>query len=135
MPIMQWDETLDIGVAAMNDDHQEILEAMNAIFDAHEAGRAGTPINELVAKLGAVCVSHFRDEEAFMERIGFPGIVTHRLIHKQLLDEYGKHADAIRTTGGKANADFFMFLKRWLTAHIKGIDAKYGARAKSGKAA
>ena len=34
MPLMQWDESLDIGVPDMNDDHRDILAAMNRIYDA-----------------------------------------------------------------------------------------------------
>jgi len=129
MPIMNWDQTLDIGVEAMNSDHRDILDAMNKIFDAHQAGQTGDAINKLVAKLGDVCVRHFSDEEEFMLKTNYPALNTHKLIHKQLLENYTKHAESIKTAGGKANDDFFGFLKRWLVAHIKGIDIKYATHA------
>lgn len=135
MSIMVWDQTLDIGVSSMNKEHRDILDAMNKIHDAHAAGRTGAEINALVAKLGDVCVSHFRDEEKFMEDAGFPGLATHKIIHQSLLADFTKHAGAIKAAGGKANDEFFSFLKRWLIAHIKGIDAKYAAHANRGRAA
>ncbi len=131
MPIMNWDQTLDIGVTAMNNEHREILDAMNEIFDAHEAGQKGDVINQLVSRLGEVCTRHFADEEDFMEKVGYPGIKSHKLIHKQLLEDFSSHASAIKAAGGKANEDFFGFLKRWLVAHIKGIDSKYAHHANS----
>lgn len=129
MPIMTWDPSLDIGVSAMNKEHREILDAMNKIYDAHSAGQKGETINRLVAALGSVCVKHFADEERFMAEIAFPGLSTHKHIHRTLLEDFTKHAGTIRAAGGVANDGFFDFLKRWLVAHIKGIDAKYGQHA------
>lgn len=131
MPLMNWDRSLDVGVDAMNKEHHEILDVMNMIFDAHSSGRRGEPINALVARLGEVCTRHFADEERFMQEIDFPGLKTHQIIHKALLQDFSRHAAAIRAAGGVANDEFFGFLRRWLVAHIKGVDAKYGAHAKS----
>jgi hemerythrin len=126
MPIMEWDDSLDIGVDAMNNEHKQILAIMNKIYDADEAGQTGTGINALVDRLAAVTVGHFRDEEAYMDKIGFPGVGPHRLIHKDLLTKYGEHATKIKAAGGKVHPEFLSFLKRWLTAHIRSIDIKYG---------
>ena len=135
MPIMNWDKSLDIGVVDMNDDHKEILAVMNAIYDAASQGRTGSAINDLVDKLAKVCVSHFADEEKYMASIAFPGIETHKLIHKKLLSDYAAHAETIKKAGGTTNEDFFFFLKRWLTSHIKGIDIKYADHSRRSAAA
>jgi hemerythrin len=129
MPIMEWDDSLDIGVDAMNDEHKQILALMNKIFDADKAGQSGNGITALVGRLGSVTVAHFRDEEAYMEKIGFPGLGPHRLIHKDLLAKYGAHAEKVKAANGKVHPEFLSFLKRWLIAHIKGIDIKYGKMA------
>lgn len=131
MPIMVWDDSLDVGVAGMNAEHRDILNAMNAIYDSHKAGMAGEGINRLVAKLGEVTTRHFADEERYMEKIRFPGVSSHKLIHAKLLADFGKHAAAIRDDGGRANDAFFQFLSYWLSAHIRGIDVKYGAHARA----
>ena len=129
MPIMLWDKSLDIGVAPMNAEHQQILDVMNKIYDAREKGQHGATINLLVAQLGDVCVRHFSDEERYMDSIGFPGLSGHKHLHKQLLDRYGQHAAAIRAADGHPSDEFFQFLRFWLTSHIKGIDTKYAAHA------
>ncbi len=130
MPIMSWDPSLDLGVASMNDEHREILEVMNRIYDAQAQGRSGAAIDQLVARLGAVCTRHFADEEAYMAQIGYPGLSTHRQLHQQLLERVGRHALEIKMAGGKAPEAFFDFLRFWLTSHIKGIDGKYAAHAR-----
>lgn len=129
MPIMQWDSSLDVGVSAMNKEHQDILAVMNRIYDASAQGVHGHAINDLVAQLGQVCVDHFTDEERLMERIGYPEIDKHKQLHARLLSQVDQHAQAIRAAHGKPSAEFFNFLKFWLTSHIKGIDTKYAAHA------
>ena len=135
MPIMEWDNSLDVGVTAMNDEHKQILDAMNRIFDATQAGGTGDEINRLVERLGAVCVRHFADEENYMASIGFPGQRNHKLIHEDLLDRYGKYAAQIKAAGGRADQGFFHFLRHWLQSHIKGIDVKYSGHASPGSRA
>lgn len=133
MPIMLWDDSLDIGVAEMNREHQGLLDLMNALYDASQAGKTGPEVLDLLKKLETATVEHFRDEEAYMDKIGFPGAPGHKLIHKDLLEKFGTHASAIRASHGQVNEDFFKFLRFWLSAHIRGIDIKYGqmSRAKA----
>lgn len=125
MPIMTWDSSLDVGVESMNDDHKQILDLMNEIHDRAAAGETGEAMIALVDTLAGVTTEHFRDEEAYMASVDFAGLASHTLIHADLLKKYIAHADAIRTNGGQVPSDFLMFLKLWLTAHIKGIDMKY----------
>lgn len=134
MPVMTWNDSLDVGVDAMNAEHRDILSAMNAIYDLHNAGRSGDVVNRAVAALGGICARHFADEEKFMAKIGFPGLKMHRHIHEKLLERFTRFASDITAAGGEASEEFFDFLRYWLTSHIKGIDTKYGAHAASRQA-
>lgn len=134
MPIMTWDDSLDVGVDAMNHEHRDILDAMNKIYDARAKGVTGAVIDNLVTRLGAITHHHFADEEAFMKRVGYPELDRHKALHSRLLEQFGAHAQQIKSAGGVPDDAFFHFLKFWLTSHIKGIDTKYGAHAKAHQA-
>ncbi|GLK51419.1 MAG: hypothetical protein CMH94_08310 [Oceanicaulis sp.] len=125
MPIMNWDASLDVGVESMNDDHKQILDLMNAIHDRAATGETGASMIALVDALARVTIEHFRDEEAYMASVNFAGLASHKLIHADLLKTFSDHAGTIRANGGEVPSGFLMFLKLWLTAHIKGIDMKY----------
>lgn len=129
MPIMLWDESLDIGVEAMNSEHRDILDLMNRIFDASAAGQKGGLMNLLVGQLGDVCTRHFAEEEAYMRNVQFPGIDAHCRLHQKLLGRYTEYAAEIKARGGETDPGFFNFLKFWLSSHIKGIDVKYAEHA------
>jgi hemerythrin len=125
MSLMEWSSALDVGVEAMNSEHKQILDLMNRIASAAEAGQTGSAVTQLVDQLAAVTVAHFSDEEAYMASIGYEGLASHKLIHADLLTKYTAFAEQIHRDGGHLPENFLMFLKLWLTAHIKGIDMKY----------
>lgn len=125
MSLMDWSDSLDIGVHAMNDQHKIILKLMNTLHDAHTSHK---PFSEFIGPLDELknyTVQHFAEEEAYMESIQFEGLKTHKIIHQDLLNKFSEHYENI-TKEKKLDPKFFDFLKIWLTSHIKGIDIKYG---------
>ncbi len=70
---------------------------------------------------------HFTDEEAYMARIHYAGLESHQKLHQKLLDKVTQHVAAFEASGHLSEA-FFSFLAFWLSAHIQGIDAKYGTQ-------
>ena len=130
MPLMDWDQSLDIGVEAMNREHRDILDAMNAVYDGANAGQSGPAMMAKIARLGDVTKRHFADEEAYLAKINYPELQVHKGIHAKLLADFAAHAQAIEAAGGVPTSAFFTFLRLWLSAHIKCIDMKYGEHAR-----
>ena len=135
MSIMSWSAELDVGVTKMNEEHQGLLDLMNELHNLKAAGKTGMEVLKVLDALGAATVSHFADEEAYMESVKYPKLSTHKLIHKDLLEKFGKYSADIHARHGEMGDDFFVFLKHWLTAHIKGIDMKYGPKSGASNAA
>ena len=122
----QWDPVAyTVHVREFDKDHETIVGMMNKLHELHDrhAGRA-----ELKAALDpfvAFTLKHFANEEAYMERIGYPGYRTHVLIHKNLVQRVTQFAEQFQARG-EFGDDFFVFLNMWLKSHICGVDAKYG---------
>jgi len=131
MPIMTWDDSLDVGVAQMNREHQGLLDLMNALYDRAKAGESGPEMIALLDRLATATVEHFAHEEAHMDHIGHAGAEAHKRIHKDLLDKFQRHSEAIKARNGVIEESFFNFMRFWLSAHIRGIDMKYAEKAKS----
>ena len=126
MSLFEWDPNeYSVKVQAMDNEHQVLIQKMNALFDAHQRGADFAQLKHLLSDLGKYTVKHFEDEEAFMEKIGFDGLKTHKVVHKQLVEKFTNHAEEFEKTQ-ELTDDFFNFLKFWLRSHIKGIDKKYG---------
>lgn len=129
MPIMTWSADLDIGVDAMNREHQDILHAMNTIYDSVEAGQPGSIVMGQIERLKWVTERHFKDEEAYMQAIQYPDFENHKRMHTRLLTDFQGHVETARAAGGIPQRAFFDFLRLWLSAHIKNIDRKYANHA------
>ncbi|MNK96104.1 Bacteriohemerythrin [compost metagenome] len=122
----KWDkERLTTHVEAMDNEHIKLINIMNKLYERHEAKASKAEILGLVKELGAWTVTHFQHEERFFDTLEYSQAAVHKNIHKDLLARFGGHQAEFEKTGVLSPA-FFQFLKTWLTAHIMGIDVKYG---------
>lgn len=125
MALLDWNASLDLGVANMDAEHRELVAAMNRIheLDARAADKAS--IEAAIDRLVTLTKRHFADEEKHMAAIGFPDLKRHALIHQDMLKKVDVHCATFRAGNGRVERAFFDFLVYWLGAHIKGIDKRY----------
>jgi hemerythrin-like metal-binding protein len=127
--LFEWNAaTYGLKVPEMDSEHQVLIGYMNRLYELHQKN---APTKELSTALDALVnytVKHFADEEAYMAKLGFPGLKVHAGVHKQLLDRVGGHVATFRSEGKLTDA-FFNLLTFWLKAHIRGIDTKYATHA------
>lgn len=122
----KWDkERLTTHVEAMDNEHIKLINIMNKLYERHEAKAGKGELLALIKELGAWTVTHFQHEEKFFDTLGYSQANVHKKIHKDLLERFMGHQAEFEKTGVLSPA-FFQFLKTWLTAHIMGIDVKYG---------
>ncbi|MCB9073830.1 MAG: hemerythrin family protein [Bdellovibrionaceae bacterium] len=121
----QWSEKeFGLHVREMDDEHIHLINLMNTLHDSYEKKDPFDTQKRHLDALAQYTVKHFADEEAYMDKVKFPGLSTHKIIHTQLLNQFKGHADAFQSSK-QFTSSFFDFLKVWLTAHIRGIDMKY----------
>ncbi|MCB0996729.1 MAG: hemerythrin family protein [Acidimicrobiales bacterium] len=131
MAFLDWTTQYDLGVTSMDAQHKALVASMNALHARAEAGAPGDELLRLVDSLADLTQRHFAAEEEHMERIGFPGLTSHKGIHVTLLDKLATHRADVAAKGAP-DEKFFAFRRFWLTSHITGIDTKYaehGAKA------
>ncbi len=126
-----WDATkYGLNIREMDDEHQAIIARMNRLRALHDEGQPFTALEQALKDLVEYTKKHFADEEAYMQRIGFPRLRVHQGVHAQLLGRLAEIYQQLRTTR-RLPEDVFPFFKMWLTAHISGIDTQYAAHARS----
>lgn len=111
----------------MDDEHQELIKKMNRVHDLHLAKASTSEIQMALDDFAGFTIKHFSDEEAYMEKINFAGLETHKVIHQQLLKQVTEYLNEFKASGTLTDS-FFNFLSVWLTSHIKGIDMKYSKK-------
>ncbi|MEZ4331607.1 MAG: bacteriohemerythrin [Myxococcota bacterium] len=128
---VDWQPRFSVGVPNMDAAHKKLMGLMNQLHEQRAAGEGKAALRSTLKALADYTAVHFREEEAFMQAIGFPGIDSHKRIHAQLLGQLSGHFDAFEASEDGLPDQFFTFLKVWLTAHIMGIDGKYGEHART----
>jgi len=124
-----WQPGYDVGVEDMNDEHKGLLKLMARLEQEWTRGGAVKEQFAILEELSAYTIKHFRHEEDFFDSIGFPQADSHKLIHKNLIERLDEYAKTFKADGA-ISEDLFGFLRTWLSAHIMGVDIKYGEFAK-----
>jgi len=124
--IFQWDPNkLSIHVDKMDQEHIKLINLMNKLATRNEEKAPFTELVSIAKELQNWTITHFDHEEKFFDTLPYSHANVHKKIHKDLLaklDEHVKNFEKSKTL----TDEFFRFLKVWLTAHIAGIDMKYG---------
>ncbi len=133
--IFEWDQQkFTTYVDAMDREHEVLIKLMNQLYQLNETSGKKPQLLKIVEQLGAKTKAHFDSEEKYLETLpGYKLLPAHKKIHETLLNNYREHQEKFRQSkDDKLPLDFFNFLKVWLSAHICGIDRKYGEIAKAG---
>ena len=125
--ILTWTQQLSTHVDEMDEEHKKLIALMNHLYEINNKRVPKIEIKKALAALGAYAQEHFSDEEQYMERINYNQLTTHKILHKQLIDQFVEHSKKFDESGDVLPDAFFQFLKFWLTTHISHIDVKYGA--------
>ena len=91
MSFFEWTDDLSLGVSNIDDQHKQIVAAMNLLHEKNEKNASKDELLASFQELGAITVKHFADEEKFMDSFEFTDVKVHKIIHKQLLDKFGAH--------------------------------------------
>lgn len=122
-----WDAArMALNVAEMDGEHRRLIDLMNKLQALHEAGAPAADQGKAFAALADFTQKHFAHEEAYMARVGYPGLAVHQGVHRNLMAKINEHALHFRDHR-QFSPDLFAFLHMWLRSHICGVDMKYAA--------
>lgn len=134
MPLL-WTPDLSVGVKHIDDQHKTWFEKANELFEAGKEQRAKEYINQMIDFLDEYTKLHFRDEEAYMEEIKYPGLDAQKKAHASFINELARLKNDYNNTGGNImvilNANKMVI--NWLTNHIRNMDKKIGEYVRSQK--
>jgi hemerythrin len=123
--LIEWSDTLSVGIQEIDDQHRFLVDLLNKLHRAiHQ--RQGTAATEtILMELVDYTKIHFAVEESLMRILGYPAYDEHKQQHDHLIDEIHELQDKLAS--GKASVTFELlhFLRTWLTKHIMEEDQHY----------
>jgi len=130
---IEWTPSLSVGVKHIDDQHKIWFEKANELFEAGKAQRAKEYINTMIDFLDEYTKQHFKDEEVYMEKIGYPELDAQKKAHASFIKDLAKLKSDYNESGGNIlviiNAN--KMVVNWLTNHITSMDKKIGDYVKT----
>jgi hemerythrin-like metal-binding protein len=119
-----WNATLETGHRQIDLQHQELVELINELTMALEAGREFDALDDILPRLSSYVLFHFGTEEMLMGTL--PADNPHATGHRQAHRDFTTRVEALRAgaaAGEKLEAGPLAdFLRDWLTNHIMRTD-------------
>lgn len=127
MPILEWNDSLILGIKKFDEHHLHLVELLNDLYDRFKARDTGERIGSVLDELIFYATYHFNCEESMMAELAYPDYEIHigehqRFIKRVLEIQQNFHNSKINVT-----FEVLSFLKNWLTNHILDTDVKFGA--------
>lgn len=125
MPFMTLVDPLRIGIAAIDEQHGELLATLKK-FQAEVDGYRRPQVKKLLLdQLAQQTAAHFLSEEAMMAEAHYPGLPLHVLKHEHLFEKL--NALRARYSGKKPRLGrhTLNFLLDWLVTHIQTDDTNF----------
>jgi hemerythrin len=126
---IRWTDDLAVGISEIDNQHKELFQRINVLFEACNQGKGRTEISSTIAFLEDYVGTHFGTEERKMAQTRFPGRIAHVEQHtlfrknltaiKRQLEEEGPGIHVIILTNH--------MVVDWLRNHIRTLDKDFGA--------
>lgn len=118
MKKIDWSNVYLTGDAVIDQQHQQLVETINACIDAIAAKEDRSAF---IPKLLAITHQHLAHEEAFLTEIGYPNLAAHFEEHQTYREEINRELSASQ----KITAKQIDSMSHWWSNHILQSDMKY----------
>ncbi len=124
MPIAIWGPRFETGIDLIDAQHKSLFEAVNALVESFQAGKAKAQVKESLDFLVGYALEHFQTEERFMRAADYPKLAEHLVEHARLLEQV-RDLQMDLADGKAMTMDITIFLVDWLKVHIHESDMAY----------
>lgn len=124
MVLLHWENRYSVGIAAVDHEHQELIELVNRLYD--EATKLGSKdaVLDFFGDLFKAISSHFALEERFMRERGYDQLVQHKTDHERLLDEVRDIMEDFEASDRFDERVLAQRLDAWFSRHFETHDAR-----------
>lgn len=123
MVYFDWNPAHQTGIASIDFEHHQLVDALNGIHDLIEGRASPEEIGDALAEFHTAAAAHFALEERILQEERHPELATRRQIHYRLLDEVRDIMDAYEAGDFERGEGLPATLRHWLAEAID-IDAR-----------
>lgn len=122
MTLINWNETMMLGVPEVDFEHEELIGVINALGDQIHKGEPLDAIQALLGEINAQIEAHFALEEKIMRENGFAGSEAHKEDHDRLLEQIRDiMIEAADVDEDLLHAHLAQRLNMWFSEHFRTL--------------
>jgi hemerythrin-like metal-binding protein/PAS domain S-box-containing protein len=121
-----WNDTFSVGVAEMDAQHRKLLILINQLVDCHATrdGTASEKFHDVLSSMFDYALVHFKAEEAYLQRIGYPQLSAHEKEHSAFVEKMTTYSMA--ASHGVLDCEgAYHYMREWVLSHILKSDMQY----------
>ena len=128
-----WDSTLESGYEKVDNQHKQLVNAVNNLMEASTSGKGDKVVLETLDFLTGYAVKHFMDEEKLQQQFNYPDYLNHKRIHDEFKEKVGEFVGKVTKEGPTEEIinEVSSAVGSWLLNHIKGDDFRMAAFVKA----
>ena len=127
MRSLKWSTSHAVFVTEIDDEHQEIFEAVTDLQGALSQDRPMGEIRTLTERLTRRIVEHFAHEERLMRAARYGSMRWHKTQHDNAGRRVGQFVRRIEEGDSQAGPELVEYLTVWLRDHTRLADRMMGA--------
>jgi hemerythrin-like metal-binding protein len=117
---------LSTGVAEQDTQHKKLIDLINQLNDAMQAGHSADVLGKVLTELVNYTVLHFSYEEKLMAQHKYEDTPAHKAEHAKFVATAGDLKKKFDAGNAVISVEIMNFLRDWLTNHIMKTDKKLG---------
>jgi len=131
MHFPDWTTVLDIGDPVIDEQHTHLFAIADDLMVSIGRNEGNAILKNIFERLKAYTRYHFKEEEAYMERIGYPDLDAHVAEHVLLMMRVNTLWRLIENGEIITPQGVSLFVNDWIAEHIMHKDALIGEYAKA----
>lgn len=121
---LEWSEEYRLGIGEIDSQHKHLFDIVGRIASLDALTSTKEELGTILGELSLYMSEHFRDEEEYMQRIGFPEYDYHRKLHTEII-EFVNTSVTTSPTLAMIRTKLKFIIKKALIDHIIIEDMKY----------
>ncbi len=123
--IIEWNEDLSTGYEKFDNEHKEIFDIINELYNAIKKVEVKEKIIEIVDRMVKYTETHFKDEEKDFEKYNYEDTQAHKNAHKKFVQKSRDLRTDVKNNPNLVAIQTLNFLRSWWRQHIIYVDRKY----------
>jgi len=116
--VIEWRDGFKIGIDLVDHEHRHLFTLVRALSLAS--------VDHTVDELLNYVVTHFSNEQALMEKSGYPAFEQHLKLHEEFAAQVAEFLGSDQAWTEERVQEMRKFLNKWLIGHIMTHDLRFG---------